>query len=142
MASGTKSAGWSVSLIPNTAGKCDCSTIIEITNPIRIELPARMLQAGMPAGTHIGQIRLDVHDLDCAMAFYRNGIGFQGLFIMRRFGRGDLWLYYTQQGLAFNVWGGPNSGQQPSGQAGLRRFGIGVVLPDAAALEAMKDRLR
>ena len=112
------------------------------TPTLQSSLPARMLQASMPAGTHIGHIRLDVHDLDWAMAFYRNRIGFGGLFIMRRFGRGDLGLYYRQQGLAFNVRGGPNAGQQPARQAGLRRFGISIVLPDAAALEAMKDRLR
>jgi len=120
------------------------------TPTLQASLPARMLQASMPAGAHIGHIRLDVHDLDWAMAFYRNRIGLGGLFIMRRFGRGDLGLYYTSQGLAFNVWDGINTGQRPARQAGqrparqagLRRFGIGIVLPNAAALEAMKDRLR
>jgi len=102
--------------------------------------PAPVLQATMPAGTRIGHIHLHVNDLDRAMAFYRDGIGFGGLFIMRRFGMGDLGLDYTPHALAFNVWAGPNAKQQPDGHAGLRWFGI--VVPDAAALDAMKARLR
>jgi catechol 2,3-dioxygenase len=78
--------------------------------------PTPTLQAAMPAGTRIGHI------------------------IMRRFGMGDLGLDYTPHALAFNVWSGPNAKQQPAGHAGLRWFGI--VLPDAAALDAMKSRLR
>ncbi len=102
--------------------------------------PAPALQQSMPAGTRIGHIHLHVNDLDRAMAFYRDGIGFGGLFIMRRFGMGDLGLDYTPHALAFNVWAGPNAQQQPPGHAGLRWFGI--VVPDAAALDAMKVRLR
>ncbi len=102
--------------------------------------PAPVLQAAMPPGTRIGHIHLHVNDLDRAMAFYRDGIGFGGLFIMRRFGMGDLGLDYTPHALAFNVWAGPNAKQQPQGHAGLRWFGI--VVPDAASLEAMKARLR
>jgi len=101
---------------------------------------APVLQQYMPTGTRIGHIHLLVNDLDRAMAFYRDGIGFGGLFIMRRFGMGDLGLDYTPHALAFNIWSGPNARQQPAGHAGLRWFGI--VLPDAASLEAMKARLR
>jgi catechol 2,3-dioxygenase len=102
--------------------------------------PAPALQQYMPAGTRIGHIHLHVNDLEQAMAFYRDGIGFGGLFIMRRFGMGDLGLDYTPHALAFNVWAGPNAKQQPAGHAGLRWFGI--VLPDVAALDAMKARLK
>ncbi len=101
---------------------------------------APVLQAAMPAGTRIGHIHLHVNDLELAMRFYRDGIGFGGLFIMRRFGMGDLGLDYTPHALAFNVWAGPNAKQQPAGHAGLRWFGI--VVPDAASLDAMKTRLR
>ena len=68
----------------------------------------------MPAGTRIGHIHLHVNDLDRAMAFYRDGIGFGGLFIMRRFGMGDLGLDYTPHAIAFNIWAGPNARQQPA----------------------------
>ena len=101
--------------------------------------PTPTLQPYMPAGTRIGHIHLHVNDLEQAMRFYRDGIGFGGLFIMRRFGMGDLGLDYTPHALAFNVWSGPNATQQPPGHAGLKWFGI--VLPDVAALDAMKARL-
>ncbi len=93
----------------------------------------------MPAGTRVGHIHLHVSDLDLAMRFYRDGIGFGGLFIMRRFGMGDLGLDYTPHAIAFNIWSGPNAAQAPKGSAGLRWFH--VVVPDQAALDAVKARL-
>lgn len=101
--------------------------------------PTPTLQQHMPEGTRIGHVHLHVNDLDQALRFYRDGIGFGGLFIMRRFGMGDTGLDYMPHTLAFNIWSGPNARQQPEGHAGLRWFGI--VLPDVAALEAMKARL-
>lgn len=98
-----------------------------------------VLQPTMPPGTRIGHIHLHVNDLEEAMHFYRDGLGFGGLFIMRRFGMGDTGLDYMPHALAFNIWSGPNAQQQPPGHAGLRHFGI--VLPDTAALDAMKARL-
>jgi catechol 2,3-dioxygenase len=101
--------------------------------------PQPVLQQYMPEGTRIGHIHLHVSDLEQSMAFYRDGIGFGGLFIMRRFGMGDLGLDYMPHALAFNIWSGPNARQQPAGHAGLRHFHI--VLPDVAALDQMKARL-
>lgn len=93
----------------------------------------------MPAGTRIGHIHLHVSDLELAMRFYRDGIGFGGLFIMRRFGMGDLGLDYPPHTIAFNIWSGPNAAQAPNGSSGLRWFHI--VVPDQAALDAVKARL-
>ena len=93
----------------------------------------------MPASTRIGHIHLHVNDLELAMRFYRDGIGFGGLFIMRRFGMGDLGLDYPPHTVAFNVWAGPNASQAPKGTAGLRWFD--VVVPDQAALDAVRTRL-
>ena len=101
--------------------------------------PAPVLQPAMPAGTRIGHVHLHVSDLDAAMHFYRDGIGFGGLFIMRRFGMGDTGLGYMPHALAFNVWAGPNATQPPAGAAGLRHFEI--VLPDQPALDAVRARL-
>ncbi len=94
----------------------------------------------MPAGTRVGHIHLHVTDLEQAMTFYRDGIGFGGLFIMRRFGMGDLGLDYTPHTIAFNIWSGPNAAQPQSGSAGLRWFH--VVVPDAATLDAVRGRLK
>ena len=112
---------------------------IDLDNLLAELGPVPTLVPAMPVGTRIGHIHLHVNDLDRAMAFYRDGIGFGGLFIMRRFGMGDLGLDYTPHALAFNVWSGPNAKQQPAGHAGLSWFGI--VVPDIAALDAMKSRL-
>jgi catechol 2,3-dioxygenase len=95
--------------------------------------------AAMPADTRIGHIHLHVNDLELAMRFYRDGIGFGGLFIMRRFGMGDLGLDYPPHTIAFNIWSGPNAAQAIGGSAGLRHFH--VVVPDAAALDAVRARL-
>lgn len=93
----------------------------------------------MPAGTRIGHIHLHVNDLEQAMRFYRDGIGFGGLFIMRRFGMGDLGLDYPPHTIAFNIWSGPNATQAPTGAAGLRWFH--VVVPDQSALDQVRARL-
>lgn len=95
--------------------------------------------AAMPAGTRIGHLHLHVNDLELAMRFYRDGIGFGGLFIMRRFGMGDLGLDYPPHTIAFNTWSGPNAAQAIGGSAGLRHFH--VVVPDPAALDAVRTRL-
>ena len=70
---------------------------------------SRRCRRCMPAGTRIGHVHLHVNDLEEAMRFYRDGIGFGGLFIMRRFGMGDLGLDYTPHTIAFNIWAGPNA---------------------------------
>ncbi|MBL8594478.1 MAG: hypothetical protein ABS35_22970 [Kaistia sp. SCN 65-12] len=93
----------------------------------------------MPEGTRIGHIHLHVNDLEQAMRYYRDGLGFGGLFIMRRFGMGDLGLDYPPHTIAFNIWSGPNAAQAPKGSAGLRWFHVAV--PDQATLEAVKARL-
>lgn len=93
----------------------------------------------MPAGTRIGHIHLHVNDLELALRFYRDGIGFGGLFIMRRFGMGDVGLDYTPHTVAFNIWSGPNAAQPQAGSAGLRWFH--VVVPDAETLAAVRQSL-
>jgi catechol 2,3-dioxygenase len=98
-----------------------------------------MIAQFMPAGTRIGHVHLHVDDLGRAMRFYRDGLGFGGLFIMRRWGMGDAGLDYPPHAIAFNVWAGPDAVQAPSDAAGLRWFD--VVLPDAGTLSAVRGRL-
>ena len=73
------------------------------------------------------------------MDFYRDGLGFGGLFLIRSFGMGDVGLDYTPHTIAFNVWSGPTAAQAPAGSAGLRSFTI--VVPDEAALDDIRARL-
>ena len=97
------------------------------------------LEARMPAGTRIGHVHVHVNDLHQSMRFYRDGIGFGGLFIIKSFGMGDVGLDYTPHTIAFNIWAGPNAAQAPAGSAGLRWFTI--VVPDAQTLDDVRARL-
>lgn len=101
--------------------------------------PNPVLLPRMLPGTRIGHIHLHVTDLELAMRYYRDGIGFGGLFIMQRFGMGDLGLDYPPHTIAFNTWAGPNAAHPPKGSAGLRWFH--VLVPDQAALDAVRSRL-
>lgn len=97
------------------------------------------LPARMPEGTRIGHVHVHVNDLEAAMRFYRDGLGFGGLFIMRAWGMGDVALDYMPHAIAFNVWAGPRARPAPAQAAGLRHFSIN--LPDLAALDGARDRL-
>jgi catechol 2,3-dioxygenase len=97
------------------------------------------LEATMPAGTRIGHVHVHVNDLYRSMDFYRDGIGFGGLFIIKQFGMGDVGLDYTPHTVAFNIWAGHNAAQAPAGSAGLRWFTI--VVPDETTLDDVRARL-
>lgn len=96
------------------------------------------IQQFMPDGTRIGHIHLHVNDLHRSMAFYRDGLGFGGLFIIKSFGMGDVGLGYMPHAIAFNIWAGPNAAQAPAGSAGLRSFTI--TLPDNEVLDGVRSR--
>lgn len=100
---------------------------------------APVLQALMPEGTRVGHVHVHVNDLELAMRFYRDGLGYGGLFIIRRFGMGDVGLNYTPHAIAFNIWAGENAALPPPGAAGLRWFTI--VLPDTKTLDEVRARL-
>lgn len=98
-----------------------------------------VLQPRVPQGTRIGHVHVHVHDLEEAMVFYRDGLGYGGLFIIREFGMGDVGLGYAPHAIAFNIWSGPNAVLPPAGAAGLRWFEI--LAPDTATLDGMRMRL-
>lgn len=100
---------------------------------------APVVQQSMPAGTRIGHVHVHVNDLEQSMRFYRDGLGFGGLFIMRQFGMGDVSLGYMPHAIAFNIWSGAGARPGPEDAAGLRWFG--VVVPDQRALGEMRQRL-
>jgi len=101
---------------------------------------APVLQPQMPEGTRIGHVHVHVNDLELAMRFYRDGLGYGGLFIIRRFGMGDVGLDYTPHAIAFNIWAGENAGLPLPGAAGLRWFTI--LVPDAETLAEVRARLK
>lgn len=97
------------------------------------------LEPAMPAGTRIGHVHVHVNDLHSSMHFYRDGLGFGGIFIIKSFGMGDVGLDYVPHAIAFNIWAGPNAAQAPAGSAGLRWFTI--VVPDAGTVDDVRARL-
>jgi catechol 2,3-dioxygenase len=93
----------------------------------------------LPEGARIGHVHVHVKDLDEAMRFYADIIGFKRQFVIGFFGMGDVALDYVPHIVAFNTWSGRNAAQPPPGTAGLRWFTI--VLPDATAMAGVKSRL-
>jgi catechol 2,3-dioxygenase len=89
---------------------------------------------GVPPGTDVGHVHLEVSDLDRARAFYVDALGFEvmdtydgALFV----GAGG---YHHHVGL--NVW---NGSSETAGGRGLAWFEL--LVPDADALDAAVDRL-
>ncbi|WIY53204.1 VOC family protein [Devosia sp. YIM 151766] len=101
--------------------------------------PSPVLAPHMPAGTRIGHVHVHVNDLDSAMDFYRDVLGFAGFLLIRSFGMGDVGLDYMPHTLAFNIWSGANAVLPPAGTAGLQW--LTIILPDAESLAALKARL-
>lgn len=93
----------------------------------------------MPVGTRLGHVHVHVLDLDDAMRFYRDVIGYAGQFIMREWGLGDVGLGYMPHALAFNIWAGPGATQGGEDAAGLRYFTI--IVPDTNTLDQIVSRL-
>jgi catechol 2,3-dioxygenase len=98
-----------------------------------------VLEPRLPAGTRIGHVHVHVGDLDAAMQFYRDVIGFGGFLLIRSFGMGDVGLDYMPHTIAFNIWSGASAKQAPAGSAGLRWFT--VVVPDAETLAGVRKRV-
>ncbi len=114
------------------------------TLPLDLEDLARELtgesepDAGMPAGTTLGHVHLQVADLDAAESFYAGALGFD---VMVRGYPGALFVaadgYHHHLGL--NTWssaGGPSA--DPAAR-GLRDFAIRY--PSAATRDAIADRV-
>jgi catechol 2,3-dioxygenase len=93
---------------------------------------------GMPTGTRLGHMHLQVADLGDAEAFYGGVLGFD---VTVRHYPGALFLsaggYHHHLGL--NVWAGRGAPAPPRGARGLRRFEVAV--PDGAELARIGDRV-
>jgi catechol 2,3-dioxygenase len=103
------------------------------------ELEADELQAnGMPGGTTMGHVHLQVADIPAAERFYNRGLG---LDVMVRSYPGALFLsaggYHHHLGL--NTWQSQGAPPPPEGSLGLDRYEL--VLPSAAERDSAADRL-
>jgi catechol 2,3-dioxygenase len=114
-----------------------------VTDPLNLDAlwnEAEPDSAGdvMPAGTRMGHVHLRVADLKASERFYVDVLGFE---LMQRFGPGALFVsaggYHHHLGL--NTWESAGAPPPPEGAIGLHHFN--VLLPHAAALEAVAARL-
>jgi catechol 2,3-dioxygenase len=93
---------------------------------------------GLPEGTRIGHIHLQVADLGSAAAFYRDVLGFDES-ITGVVGALFLSAGGYHQHIAANTWNSPGAGP-PTDAAGLRFFTI--ELPDRTELARLAARLQ
>jgi len=89
-------------------------------------------------GTRIGHVHLTVSDLDRALSFYRDVLGFE---VTSRYGRDAVFLsaggYHHHIGL--NTWAGRGAPASPPGTTGLYHFAI--LYPDRKTLAGAVRRV-
>jgi catechol 2,3-dioxygenase len=100
-------------------------------------LPNDRLDAPMPQGTKIGHVHLHVSDVDDALRFYHDLVGFDVMGHIPGVGFVSAGGYHHHLGL--NEWAGHGARSAPAGSAGLRRFT--VELPTQSDLEDVVGRL-
>jgi catechol 2,3-dioxygenase len=100
--------------------------------------PSEQEEGGMPAGTKIGHVHLQVADIPAAEGFYHGALGLE---VMVRSYPGALFLaaggYHHHLGL--NTWQSQGAPAPPEGALGLDRYEL--VLPDAGERDAAAERL-
>jgi catechol 2,3-dioxygenase len=100
--------------------------------------PSERAAGGMPGGTTMGHVHLQVADIPAAEGFYNRALG---LDVMVRSYPGALFLaaggYHHHIGL--NTWQSEGAPPPPEGSLGLDRYEL--VLPSAAERDSAADRL-
>jgi catechol 2,3-dioxygenase len=91
----------------------------------------------MPEGTKMGHVHLHVADVDDALRFYHDLVGFDVMGHVPGMGFVSAGGYHHHLGL--NTWAGRGAKPAPAGSAGLRRFT--VELPSRRDLEDVLNRL-
>jgi catechol 2,3-dioxygenase len=93
---------------------------------------------GLPEGTRMGHVHLQVSNLDDAERFFREAIGFD---LVMRYGSSAAFLsaggYHHH--IAVNTWAGAGAPAPPSGSIGLRH--VVVRVPSPAALAGVRASL-
>ena len=95
------------------------------------------IEASMPAGTKMGHVHLHVADINEALRFYHDLVGFDVMGAMPDVGFVSAGGYHHHLGL--NTWAGQGARPAPAGSAGLRQFTIEV--PTKRDLDDLGARL-
>ncbi len=100
--------------------------------------PATEPFAGLPAGTAMGHVHLRVRDVDEALGFYRDRLGFE---LMAQLG--PMAAFFAAGGyhhhVGANTWESRGAGPPPPGSAALRYATI--VFPDSSSRDRLAGEL-
>jgi len=118
-------------------GELEMATLALDLEGLLAERPAGDGDGGMPPGTRVGHVHLQVADLAAAERFYAGVLGFE---VTVRGYPGALFVsaggYHHHIGL--NTWAGEGAPPPPPGARGLRSFE--VALPGAGELDRVAGR--
>lgn len=102
------------------------------------QVKANGMDYKIPAGTCIGHVHLKVTDMERALGFYRDLLGFE---VMQLYGKDAVFLsaggYHHHIGL--NTWHSKGAGPAPTRAAGL--YHAAILYPTRADLAAVLKRL-
>ena len=100
-------------------------------------LPYDAVEAPLPEATKMGHVHLHVADVEEALGFYHDLVGFDVMGHVPGVGFVSAGGYHHHLGL--NTWAGRGARPAPPGSAGLRLFT--VELPTRGDLDAVASRL-
>jgi catechol 2,3-dioxygenase len=128
------------------AARTAAGALQSMTEPLDVDSllgeldPRESVDAPLADGARLGHVHLHVADLDAALAFYRDLIGFRPSLYMPTLRMTDAAVdRAVPHTLALNEWSGAGAPPPPPGAAGLRHFGI--VVPAAGAVGEIAARL-
>ncbi len=119
-------------------GQLEMATLPMDLDGVLASLPAGTPDEGMPDGTTMGHVHLQVHDIAAAERFYTDAAGFDATV------RGYPGALFVSAGgyhhhLGLNTWGTRDAPAPPAGGRGLA--GFRVDLPTAGDVDAVAGRL-
>jgi catechol 2,3-dioxygenase len=101
--------------------------------------PDDSLDDPIPEGSKMGHVHLHVRDVNEALRFYHDLIGFDVMGLMQRFGAAFISAGGYHHHLGLNTWAGKGAPPRPEGAAGLVHYTI--ELPSPSDLDAVIGRL-
>jgi catechol 2,3-dioxygenase len=101
--------------------------------------PDDRLDAPLPPETKMGHVHLHVRNVDEAVHFYHDLVGFDVTGVVPELGVAFVSAGGYHHHLGLNTWAGPGAPPAPAGSAGLRHFTI--ELPSPEDLAELRQRL-
>jgi len=101
--------------------------------------PEDSIAEPLPGTTSLGHVHLYGNNLPLQMEFYRDVLGFRDGGLGEKIGMAEVALDRPHV-IAFNTWQGKSAQPPPENSLGLKYFTI--ILPDAAGLDRVLDRIK